>query len=237
MASAIVLRVEVPMFRALFPTLILVLVAVPRAADACSCLLSSPCRTYASADAVFAGDVVDVADPNGRGPKVAHVRVARAYKGSAGEGQVVTVEMPGGSSASCSLDITPGSRVVIFSGEKEGRFSTSLCQGSHLLTADAPWPDLPPPGGAISGQLMRHATEPRGAPRPVPDVPVWTEASGSRIASTTDPDGKFRLTGVPEGNWIVQFDLGPSELADAKVELRSADDCAVIYVSPRPRGQ
>ena len=225
------------MLRTLLPTLILALIAVPRAADACSCMFSSPCRTYASADAVFAGDVVDVADSNGRGPKIAHLRVARAYKGSAGVGDVVTVEMPGGSSASCSLDITPGSRVVIFSGVKDGRFSTSLCQGSQILAADAPWPDLPPPGGAVSGHLMRPATEPRVAPRPLPDVPVWIEASGRRIASKTDPDGKFRLTGLPAGQWTLQFDLGPSEVADAKVELRLADDCVVVYASPRPRGQ
>jgi hypothetical protein len=225
------------MLRALLPTLVLALVAVPRAADACSCMFSSPCWTYARADAVFAGGVVDIADATGGGPKVVQLRVARAYKGSAGVGQVVTVEMPGGSSASCSLDITPGSRVVIFGLVKEGRFSTNLCQGSHPLPTDAPWPVLPPPGGTVSGQLIRHAIEAQVDSRPIPDVPVWIEAPGRRLASATDRDGRFRLAGVPPGIWTVQFDLGPSELADEKVELQSTDDCAVIHPSPRPRGR
>jgi hypothetical protein len=225
------------MVKALLPTLVLALVAVPRLADACSCMFSSPCQTYASADAVFAGDVVEVAeaDTTGRGPKIVQLRVARAYKGSAAVGDVVTVEMPGGSSASCSLDITPGSRVLIYGGVKNGSFTTNLCRGSHALPPGASWPDLPPPGGTVSGQLIRRPMEMRGVPQPVPGVPVWIEAAGRRLASTTEADGTFRLTGVPAGTWTLEFDLGPSEVAEANVLLRSLDDCAVIYASPRRR--
>jgi|SRR5688500_12944571 hypothetical protein len=225
------------MFRTLLPTLILALVALPRVADACSCMFSSPCRTYASADAVFAGDVVEVAeaDATGRGPKIVQLRVARAYKGSAAVGDVVTVEMPGGSSASCSLDVTPGSRVLIYGGVKDGGFTTNLCRGSHALPPGASWPDLPPPGGTVSGQLGRRPTEIRGAPQLLAGVPVWIEAAGRRLASTTDAHGRFRLTDVPAGTWTLQFDLGPSEVAEEKVELTSADDCAVIFASPRRR--
>ncbi len=227
--------------------LLLVLVAVfavaPRPADACSCMRSSPCQTYASADAVFAGDVLEVtegpADGSAEGPprlKLARLRVARAYKGPAGVGLVVTVEMPGGSSASCSLDIAPGSRFVIYGSLKAGRFSTNLCQGSHSLGAKAAWPALPPPGGVVSGRLMRPGSGVRDAPGPIPDVPVWIDVSGRRLASQTDADGRFRLTGVPAGTWTVHFDLGLSELADQKVELQSAEDCAEIYAAPRPAG-
>jgi hypothetical protein len=227
------------MFRTLLSTVVLALLVVPRAADACSCMFSSPCRTYASADAVFAGDVLEVTEGPVDGPprpKLALLRVGRAFKGAAGVGQVVTVEMPGGSSASCSLDIIPGSRVVIYSSVKAGRFFTSLCQGSYSLEAEAPWPTLPPPGGVVSGHLMRPATEVRDAPRPIAGVLVSIDASGRRISSQTDSDGRFRLTGVPAGIWTLQFDLGPTELADKKVELQSAEDCAEVYASPRPAG-
>lgn len=225
------------MLKALLPTLVLALVALPQVADACSCMFSSPCRTYASADAVFAGDVVEVREGplDGPTPKVVRLRVARAYKGSAPVGDVVAVAMPGGSSASCSLDVTPGSRVLIYGGVKDGGFTTDLCRGSHSLRPGAPWPDLPPPGGTVSGQLGRRPTEIRAAPRYLPGIPVWIEAAGRRIASTTDADGRFRLTDVPAGKWTLQFDLGPSEVADQDVELRSAEDCAVVYASPRPR--
>jgi hypothetical protein len=211
------------------------LLAVPGVAEACSCLFSSPCQTYASADAVFAGDVVQVADSSGSGPKIVQLRVAKTYKGSIADGDVVTVEMPGGSSASCSLDIAPGSRVVVYSGVKNGSYTTSLCRGSYALAEDQPWPLLPPPGGTVSGQLIRVTTDGRSAPQPVPAIPVWLEASGRRIAATTDADGAFRLTEVPAGSWTLRFDLGPSEVAEEQVTLRSVDDCAVVHVSPRRR--
>lgn len=223
------------MLKALLPTLVLALAALPQVAEACSCMFSSPCRTYASATAVFAGDVVEVAESSVGGPKVVQLRVARAYKGPAAVGHVVAVELPAGSSASCSLDVVPGSRVVVYGGVKEGGFTTSLCRGSHVLPAGAPWPTLPPPGGTVSGQLSRRPAEVRRAPQPVPGVPVWIEASGRRVASTTGGDGRFRLTNVPAGRWTLQFDLGPSEVADEDVELRSTEDCAVVYASPRPR--
>jgi hypothetical protein len=214
------------------------LLAAPRLADACSCMFSSPCRTYASADAVFAGDVVEVREGPLDGPptpKVVRLRVASAYKGAVEVGQVATVTMPSGSSASCSLDIAPGARLVVFAGAEGERFTTNLCRGSHVLPAGAPWPNLPPPGGVVSGRLSRLD---RDAPdRSLPDVAVWIVTPGGKLATRTDPTGAFRLAGVPAGRWTVQFGLDAHEHADQTIELQSADDCAEVYAWPRPRGQ
>lgn len=221
-----------------FVVLVEALLALPRVADACSCLAASPCRQYANADAVFAGDVVEVteqADP-GAGRKTVHLRVGRTYKGMMTVGQVVAVAMPGGSSASCSLDVTAGSRYVIYAGLEKGRISTNLCRGSHPLAAGAAWPPLPPEGGVVSGRLTRDDLG-AGRPRPLGGVAVWIATPGRRFTANTDAAGAFRLTGVPAGTWTVEFGLGPDERADEKIELQSADDCAELYPSPRPRGR
>ena len=219
-----------------FLIVLAVVLAAPRLADACSCLAASPCRQYATADAVFAGEVLEVtAGPEGGPPrrKVARLRVARAYKGPVQVGQIVAVEMPGGSSASCSLDVAPGARFVIYGGVEGGAISTNLCRGSYALAAGQPWPDLPPEGGVVSGRLARPAAG--GAWEPVPAVPVWIATADGRISATTDAAGEFRLSGVPAGTWSVQFGLGADEQADVKVELQSPDDCAEIFAAPRPR--
>ena len=117
--------------------------AVTRPAEACSCVAQTPAEIYERADAAFVGDVVEVAEAARR--KTVTVRVVRAYKGGVKDGETVTVTMPGGSSASCSLDLAAKARVVIFASATEGRLSTNLCQGSYQLEAGKPLPMLPPP--------------------------------------------------------------------------------------------
>jgi hypothetical protein len=209
-----------------------VLLAVPRLAEACSCLAVSPCRQYADADAVLAGEVVGVTETAGRGPgkKVVRLRVVRANKGPAQAGEIVAVEMPGGSSASCSLDATAGDRLVIYASVAQGRISTHLCQGSHALQAGAAWPELPPRACDVTGKLVRRP-EFGAAPVPVADVDVWITTPAGRVAGRTDAAGAFRLSGVPMGRWTVEADVGSGERAQRSVVLASADDCAAVYLS------
>ena len=67
--------------------------------------------------------------------------------------------MPRGSSASCSLDVDAGDRYVIHAGGGADGYSTSLCQGSYGLKKDAPLPELPPPGGVVTGTLVRFSRD------------------------------------------------------------------------------
>ena len=129
------------MFRLL--TLLLAVLALPRLADACSCVALLPSERYAKADAVFLGDVVEVTEVPRR--KTVTLTVTRAYKGGMKAGETVTVVMPGGSSASCSLDVAKGARLVIYGRMDAGTVRTNLCQGSYRLQPGAPLPDLPPP--------------------------------------------------------------------------------------------
>ena len=118
------------------------LAGVPRA-EACSCVALSPRQLYDQADAVLAGDVLEVAETPRR--KTVRVRVTRAYKGTFKAGATVSVRLPGGSSASCSLDLVRGGRIVVFGRAAEGGISTNLCQGSYQLGPGKPLPELPPP--------------------------------------------------------------------------------------------
>jgi hypothetical protein len=118
--------------------------AAPRSADACSCMARSLCQQVAAADAVFVGDVLDVVEP-ASGPKLVRVRVVRPYKGPREAHETVTVEMPRGSSASCSLDVVVGARVAVFATLREGALTTNLCAGSHRLAPEAAPLELPAP--------------------------------------------------------------------------------------------
>jgi hypothetical protein len=133
------------MFRAWLSSLFVVaaVAALPSPAEACSCLAQTPAQIYERADAAFVGDVVEVAVTPRR--KTVTLRVIRAHKGAVNEGDTVKVTLPGGSSASCSLDFTPKARAVIFARATDGRLSTNLCQGSYQLEAGTPLPTLPPP--------------------------------------------------------------------------------------------
>jgi hypothetical protein len=119
-------------------------VCAPRPADACSCLAASACQQVAAADAVFVGDVLEVVEPRS-GRKLVTMRVVSGHKGSPKADATVTVAMPRGSSASCSLDAMVGARFVIFATVRDGVFSTNLCSGSHRIAPGTTPPELPAP--------------------------------------------------------------------------------------------
>ncbi len=228
-----------PVARALLPVLVLALVIVPRLADACSCVPMSSCQRYASVTSVFVADVLEVAEPVTPGPKTARMRVVRAYKGGSTVGETVTVTMPRGSSASCSLDVAPGRRYVIFSGGEKGVYSTSLCHGSYSLQADAPMPDLPPPGGRVTGEIHRYRVgAPTGQERtPVVGALVWIVTPDGRIEARTDDAGRFTMTGVPLGPRMVRSEVAPGEAIEERIDLQFKDDCAEVYAYTQPTGR
>jgi hypothetical protein len=76
---------------------------------------------------------------------VARLKVIRSYKGDAVAGETVTLTLPRGSSASCSLDAMVGARFVIFATVRDGVFSTNLCSGSHRIAPGTTPPELPAP--------------------------------------------------------------------------------------------
>lgn len=222
------------MSRAIAAVLPLLLLTTARDAGACSCIHTSTCQRFARAGTVFAGDVLEVTESTPA--KVARMRVTRAYKGSLAVGATIDVRMPRGSSASCSLDVRQGDRYVIYGAGGAGGVSTSLCQGSFGLRPGDPLPDLPPPGGRVTGALYRLGP-PSFDRTPIGEARVWVMTQDGQVETRTDADGRFTLTGVPAGAAVVRFDVGPGERAEERIHLQSADDCAEVYVIPRPAGR
>jgi hypothetical protein len=234
MGGQVVLSREVTLMRSAAPIVLGVsLLAGPRLADACSCVDSSSCQRYAMATAVFVGDVVDVQQLT-TGPKSVRMRVIHVYKGPGTAGETVTVTMPRGSSASCSLDVAPGKRYVVHGGHKDGSYSTSLCQGSYPLKPDEPLPVLPPTPGQVTGQLYRYVGPPPYTRAPIAGALAWVIDGDRRIETRTDADGRFTLASVPQGPRKVRFEVGAAERAEASIDLQFVEDCAEVWAFPRP---
>jgi hypothetical protein len=227
------------MVRAVLPIVVLALAIGPRLADACTCVPMSSCQRYASATAVFVADVVEVAALVTPGPKTTRMRVVRAYKGGSAAGDTVTVTLPRGSAAGCSLDVVPGKRVVIFGAGEKGVYSTSICHGSYSLEPDAALPDLPPPAGRVTGQIQRYKVgAPTGQERtPVAGALVWVVTPDGRIEARTDAEGRFTMTGVPLGPRMVRSVVAPGEGIEERIDLQSKDDCAEVYAYTSPTGR
>ena len=217
----------------------LVLLGLARQADACSCFTGSPCQIFRGSGAVFVADVVDVphaGDPIALDdPKVVRMRVVRACKGSLRTGDLLTIKMPAGDSAACSLDVEQRGRWVVYASADVDGYATDLCSGSYWLDGET-MPDLPPRGGDVSGLLYRTSERVGLQPAGIADTPVWVDVPGRRVVSRTAREGAFMLRGVPPGKWTVHFDVGPDDIAEGVVELENAEACAAILVEARPAG-
>ena len=212
------------------------LFVVAEDAAACSCGGFSACQNFAKAHAVFVAEVLDVTESASSDIKIASMRVIRSYKGDAATGQTVTVRTLRGTSANCSIDFAAGERYLLFAGGAKGRYGTTMCQGGYRLAAEAPLPELPLLAGTVTGQLTLPGADGRASKTPIAGVPVWVETADGGIRSRTDRHGRFRLNNVPTGMRAVRFDVGTGEPVGMVIDLRSADDCAEVNVSPRPRG-
>lgn len=108
---------------------------------ACSCADRSDAKHRQAADAVFAGTVVAISDPN-PGPIISSVdpitytfMVERSAKGVVGAMQEV-VSARGGASCGCSF--AQGARYVVYAGLEGGALRANLCGGTRELTASEP---------------------------------------------------------------------------------------------------
>lgn len=120
-------------------------------AHACSCAGSTIEQRAPETDAIFQGEVVDVASA-GSGRAVYTFEVLQVWKGTVGaEVDVYT----SGSGASCGLEIEYGQRDVIYADVDGSRLSSGLCSapfgsgGKAALTALLGPPTTPDPPGEI----------------------------------------------------------------------------------------
>jgi hypothetical protein len=108
-------------------------VAAATPAPACDCGGLELAQALARADAVFEGQVTDVA-PN----RVATLAVGRAFKGAPGTRAVV-----GGGGSSCDYAFAKGERYLVFARAGQGgTWTTSICTRTAKVTDPSAKKDL-----------------------------------------------------------------------------------------------
>lgn len=125
-----------------YVALILVLVAAPGRAHACSCIEMSVEEHLGYADVVFTGELVRVGRPwwtiarwtEGWFTGKAIARVDILYKGDVGRRVEIGYHRYHGA---CGIDLIEGSRGVVLLSEHEGRYSTGACLFDLDMDVDA----------------------------------------------------------------------------------------------------
>ena len=101
------------------------------AADACSCLPRTPQQSFESAQAVFAGRVIDVIQPNPDSEVKVIFEVSRVGKGQKRPRIVV---MTSSSSASCGYSFQKREQYLVYASRQESQLGTGLCSGTKPLS-------------------------------------------------------------------------------------------------------
>lgn len=113
-------------------------------ANACSCLPTTPQQSLSNSQAVFAGRVIDVIQPNPVETQNSRRRqtssseeikvifeVSKVWKGRRKPQLIV---MTSNSSASCGYSFQKGQEYLVYASSQASRLTTGLCSGTKLLS-------------------------------------------------------------------------------------------------------
>lgn len=143
------------------------------------------------------------------GSPVAHFEVEETFRGVNGP----EVEVSGGGTT-CDYPFKPGERYLVFAYQDSDATTlyTSICSGTAPLTKARD--ELSylrgavevPPGSTVFGDINREVNitgknEP--ALEPIAKAEVILETGNQRFQAVSDADGKFELTGLPQGRYKV----------------------------------
>jgi Tissue inhibitor of metalloproteinase len=222
-------------------------------AQACSCLTpGTPCESYGTADAVFVGTVVSVQDPQSsksgdvnawRHQRVFKFSVEQSYLGVKGtEVEILTAS----DGTACGYDFRIGERYLVYAHSYGNRLSTSICTRTRSLTSASE--DLAflgnlssaAPGVSIYGEVVYRKAKSGAASLPS-SVVVKIEGGDVSREIHPDPEGKFRVSGLPPGKFKVTL-LLPETLSAhlPEREITVADrGCGSVtyYVSEKEQGR
>lgn len=109
------------------------------AANACSCVPTTPQQSLKNSKEVFAGKVIDIVDQSGSNPEASGYlggfkvtfEVSKVWKGKLEKQQVV---LTSGSSASCGYNFEKGKEYLVYANGQGTQLQTGLCSGTTLLT-------------------------------------------------------------------------------------------------------
>ena len=214
-------------------SLVLTLSSISETAFACDCMRTPPtCEAYWQAEAVFIGTAKELSwiefEEKLEGLVLKRKRpvfsfsVDQAFRGVNGAKVAV---MTGIGGDDCGYGFKIGEQYLVYAyrdQQKKEMLSTSVCARTRpVRDADE---DLEyirglskaSPGGWVFGEVFKSGwTQER--PLPVEDVEVTVEGKGKSVTLTTDSDGKFHASALPEGSYKVRV-APPEGLSDRSNE-------------------
>lgn len=239
--------------------LVIIVLAAQRS-EACSCAGgASPCHEYGRASAVFVGTPISVrtvARPvNGDrddldywAPRTFKFSIETSFLGIISSETEVSTGLGGGD---CGYDFKIGKRYVVYAYKfgKTERLVTSICGRTNPLenaNEDIEFLrslESQRPGVTISGEVRRMRQNVASGDSvyvgPQQDFGLVVEGEGERREVRTDPEGRYRLTGLSPGKFKVTL-LLPDELFTYKAEeeITVADrGCATVNYSVVDNGR
>jgi Carboxypeptidase regulatory-like domain len=227
-------------------SLVLTLLSFSDTAFACDCMGTRPtCEAYWQAEAVFIGtakeiswieleDKIENSTFKYRKP-VFHFSVDQAFRGVNGSQVGVMTGQGGGD---CGYGFKIGEQYLIYAyrdNQKKEMLSTSICTRTRpIRNADEDLEYIQglskaSPGGWVFGEVFKSNRGPEGL-LPLEGVKITVEGQGKSVTVTTDSDGKFRASSLPEGNYKIR--VAPPEGLSAgsnESEVKVADrGCATV---------
>jgi len=227
-------------------SLVLTLLSFSDTAFACDCMgTRPPCEAYWQAEAVFIGtakevswieleDKIENSTFKYRKP-VFHFAVDQAFRGV--NGSQVGV-MAGQGDGDCGYGFKIGERYLVYAyrdNQKKEMLYTSICARTRpLREADEDFEYIKglskaSPGGWVFGEVFKSGRGPEGS-LPLEGVKITVEGQGKSDTVTTDSEGRFHASSLPEGSYKVR--VAPLEgLSDRsnEREVKVADrGCATV---------
>jgi hypothetical protein len=207
------------------------LIGLSQTGYACTCEMPKlPCEEYWKRDAVFVGEVTalkSARDAQGWQARLVTLTVTEAFRGVTGAEISLTTGMSGGD---CGFGFLQGGQYLVYAyrNKQSGQLSASICSRTRKL-AEAE-NDLVylrslgkgKTGAYVQGQVVLLPHEYReGAPPHMPQANLRVTLAGpaKKFTATTDEEGRYRLEGLPAGNYKVSLEIPAGVIAPEPLEL------------------
>ena len=212
-------------------------------ARACSCAgTGTPCESFGSASAVFSGTVIATREKeNSNANKPDDIGYRRIFKFSVEQSflGVDTTEieiLTGNGGGDCGYDFKIGGRYLVYAYRYRNALVATICSRTkpfaqanedlaflgNLSTA--------PPGATIHGQLVRGRETKTEVAAIAVDALIKIEGANVRKEIRPDPEGRYRIAGLPPGKYKVALQLPDTLITDRpERELAVVDrGCAAV---------
>jgi hypothetical protein len=230
----------------------------PRAATACSCMLSGPaCQAYWQTDAVFDATVLAISPLDPTRPlflgqlafadKIVKLDVRQSWKGVATGPLEITTSGEGGA---CGFPFKEGGRYLIFAfhGGAGGRLQATICSATQEFDGKGPAADFlaslsaPARGGRIFGTVRTALREfDRGSSSSEAGTETVMRLFGrDQAKTTTSSGGRYEFTGLSEGPYRVEVEVPDGYTtysASREVQIADRRGCAEENYSFSPAGR